>query len=1328
MSLGMTILNRVLRTLLAVLVFGITGFVVAQVCAVPGIDGNATTGGILNTYYRPANGTYSSGSIALNNAAGISPIGAANTLAPNQLIAIVQMQCANINATDTDSYGDGVAGGVDANGGGSATAGRGYAGGYTEPAASCLAGQYEYFRTGPSTTATSIDLTGVTLIGTYVQAAATATTGKRTFQLVRIPQYASLTLNLAVTASPWNGFTGGVVMLDVAQQLNWAGFGVNVQGLGFRGGVWNANGVNGSAAVAGATDDRSAATLATLPSARGAVFPFRAPRDAATAASGGYTTVTNANVVRGGGKGEGIAGTPANLANGDGYPSGDRSSGAPGNAGGGGSTIQDCCRDNGGGGGGGNGGIGGRGGTGWAQSGAGPALPNWSNGELYGYGGAPFAQAATTRLVMGGGGGAGQTNDTLTAGVARGGNGGGMVVIRADNYTGGTASTIINARGEGAPNNTGNDAGGGGGAAGSILLIAYQTGGAVGTVTYEAIGGNGANSNTGGTGAHGPGGGGAGGVIFTTGTPPGAAQVAGGVTGVTPTPTSDGAADARHGARSATGFTGGAGSVTPPSNTCNPRVIKQYSPNPIPVNGTSTLTITLVNPANVDATLQQPFSDSITAPVSITTATTAAAPVVTTGTGAATCANTGVVVTGNGSLGFPNAYVIPANRSCALSVQVTSATVGAHLNTVPDGTLAGGLRTVLATSPIVFNASSTQDTLLVLDPTKSVVLQTDTAPTGASPNDTLRYTLTYSLPAGAATITNFQIWDILPAQVTKVGAAGTNVVVTPTGGAIAAVNGNYTGVAGATTSSLLAAGASLPAGGQIVVTIDATINTGITAGTNIDNLARAEGSGLPAVTGNGLAGGIATDARNTAAANNITQATNTTPNDPTRVTTVLAPPTLSKAFNPLHIVPGQTSLLTITIGNSNTSTLTLSQALTDNLPVGVTTTATVPTTTCTGSGAVTTTASSVTLPATRTIPAGGCILTVEVTSSTPGLYTNTIPAGNLGTGLGLFTNAGAAPAASAPLTVLEPTKTVRLLTDADGSGTPTTNDTVQYQIVYSLPSGAPPITNFQIFDVLPSQVTYTASATSPVITLAGGQTGTTAGTAYLGTNATATSAALLAAPVTLIAGGTITVTINAVINNTAVAGIPFDNTARASGTGLAAITGNGTGGGLASDADATPFGAPPTALPQPNDTATTGQATQVTPAIPPQIAVTKSAGTPIALTALSFRIPYTVRVANTGGAALNNAQANDILGLGANTPYNGASSVTVSSAPSVVNANGATCQANAGYTGQGANTALLSTTTASTLPNFGGTASSCTITFTVDVVYPNAAAIPIAPN
>lgn len=429
----------------------------AQTCAVPGRDGGAAVSGVVNTYYVPGNGTYSSGStsMALGGATG-----AATAVAPGDLVVLMQMQCANINSTNTANYG----------------AGDGTGRGYTEPG-TCQAGRYEYVRAGAATTASLLDLRGNSLSGTYVQDPANSA-GRRTFQVIRVPQHAALTLGGTVNAPYWNGNTGGVVVLDVAGNLNWNGQAIDVSGRGFRGGgavFWdNVTFID--------TDNPPdwVTTLATMPHAT---------------------------------KGEGIAGTPRFVYNQSagrqdllagwvGYSNGDHGRGAPGNAGGGGDN-RDGGRDNGGGGGGGNGGIGGLGGYGWKSS-------SWnstftaSDVDLRGIGGGAFGSAAPHRVVMGGGGGAGGSNNAGNPPAnSSGGAGGGIVIVRAGSMTG---AGTVNADGADGQTQPVEDGAGGGGAGGSVVLMTLDS--SMGTVAVNVRGGRGGDSWLSGTSAHGGGGGG----------------------------------------------------------------------------------------------------------------------------------------------------------------------------------------------------------------------------------------------------------------------------------------------------------------------------------------------------------------------------------------------------------------------------------------------------------------------------------------------------------------------------------------------------------------------------------------------------------------------------------------------------------------------------------------------------------------------------------------------------------------------------------------------------------------------------------------------------
>src|SRR5205085_436444 len=147
---------------------------------------------------------------------------------------------------------------------------------------------------------------------------------RRSFQVVKVPQYDSASVSGTVSALAWNGSTGGVVAIDVARRLTMNGGTISASGLGFRGG--------GGRALAGGAGSNT---------------------DYGTAASNAAN----------GSKGEGIVGTPRYVLDGtslldnllEGYPGGSYARGAPGNAGGGGTDGAPATNDqNAGGGGGGN--------------------------------------------------------------------------------------------------------------------------------------------------------------------------------------------------------------------------------------------------------------------------------------------------------------------------------------------------------------------------------------------------------------------------------------------------------------------------------------------------------------------------------------------------------------------------------------------------------------------------------------------------------------------------------------------------------------------------------------------------------------------------------------------------------------------------------------------------------------------------------------------------------------------------------------------------------------------------------------------------------------
>ena len=445
-------------------------------CGTPGKDGSPTITSNPDTYYPSAAAqTLAVGATTIN--VGAATIGGSTTtptsIVKGDLLLVIQMQGADIDFSNSDTYGDGVLGG-----GASGNLNRNF-----------TAGTYEYVVASNATPITAGTGGGITLatplVNSYVNAAATTSAGPRRFQVIRVPQYGNLTVSGTLAATPWNGTTGGVLVLDVAGQTNFgSGSTITAAGLGFRGG-------------AGRTQSSTNSDSPDYVNVSSATADFNAQKGEGTAGTPRFvnspTTTNNVTTY-----------SLVDSGSDSYYPGGTTSRGAPGNAGGGGNDNI----NNSGGGGGANGGVGGRGGDSFSGS-----------KQIGGEPGASFALASSSRLVLGGGGGAGTTNNnsgTPGSGFASSGAaGGGIIMLRTGTVTG---TGTISANGASANNTATEDGSGGGGAGGSILLTAASPAGLSG-LTLTANGGTG-GSNAGSTatnGTHGPGGGGGGGVILTNG-------------------------------------------------------------------------------------------------------------------------------------------------------------------------------------------------------------------------------------------------------------------------------------------------------------------------------------------------------------------------------------------------------------------------------------------------------------------------------------------------------------------------------------------------------------------------------------------------------------------------------------------------------------------------------------------------------------------------------------------------------------------------------------------------------------------------------------------
>ena len=245
-------------------------------------------------------------------------------------------------------------------------------------------------------------------------------------QIVRVPQYANPTVTGTLTAKPWDGITGGVLVFDVSGTLTLQAD-IDVTATGFRGGL----------------------TMNSNPGYHSLNY---------------FYSGTDYN--NGVPKGEGIAQMVG------GYELG---KGAFANAGGGGNAH------NAGGGGGSNGGAGGQGGKEFTQPGD-PSNPNTS-----GIGGYTLQNNTGNQLFMGGGGGAGHQNDNLGT---SGGNGGGIIFINAAQIIGNNKNIIANGQSVATPGGSGNDGAGGGGSGGSIKINAPLFTGNINLISRGGNGGN----------------------------------------------------------------------------------------------------------------------------------------------------------------------------------------------------------------------------------------------------------------------------------------------------------------------------------------------------------------------------------------------------------------------------------------------------------------------------------------------------------------------------------------------------------------------------------------------------------------------------------------------------------------------------------------------------------------------------------------------------------------------------------------------------------------------------------------------------------------------
>ncbi|MBK1644967.1 hypothetical protein CKO25_09955, partial [Thiocapsa imhoffii] len=338
---------------------------------------------------------------------------------------------------------------------------------------------------------------------------------------------------------------------------------------------------------------------------------------------------------------------------------------------------------------------------------------------------------------------------------------------------------------------------------------------------------------------------------------------------------------------------------------------------------------------------------------------------------ATTCGNGQVIASPGEAFMRLIGATLPANSSCTFSADVVGNDAGEYINFIDVG--------ALTSDQGLTNTGTAQATMGVGSP-PGIAKAFD--PVGMAPGDTATLTITLTNPNAAAVSLTEPLIDALPGNLFVANTP--NPSTTCTGGSL-------TANAGATSISL-AAGAEIPGDSSCTISVDVT--------TSVE--------------------GVYT---NLIAAGQLQTTTGSNPSPATASLAVsedgpLAPPTVAKTFSPGTIMAGGTSTLTLSLGNPNASSLTLSADFIDTLPTGVVIAdpASVGGTCAIGSVTATAGSNSITYADGAEIPAGGCTITVAVTSNTGGSYTNSIPAGALETNGGTNLNP-----ATAGLVVQTPT-------------------------------------------------------------------------------------------------------------------------------------------------------------------------------------------------------------------------------------------------------------------------------------------------------------------
>lgn len=441
---------------------------------------------------------------------------------------------------------------------------------------------------------------------------------------------------------------------------------------------------------------------------------------------------------------------------------------------------------------------------------------------------------------------------------------------------------------------------------------------------------------------------------------------------------------------------GGSGSASSAVLTVGsaPTISKSFGAATVAVGANVSLTFTLANPnAGVDA-LGVGFNDSLPSGL-----------VVATPNGLSnTCGGTATATAGTGSVQLSGAS-LAAGGSCTVSLSVTGTSAGTKNNSVQ------------VTTTNLGNGNTSNTSLRVLaPPTLSKVFGAATVPLNGSTS----LTFTVSNPNATDALTGIAFSDALPSGL---------VVATPNGqtGTCLTAAGAVTNAAALTATagsgSISISGLGLAASGSCTFAVNVT---GTSAGTQTNTTGSISST-------NGGTGGTASASLG-----------------------VVAPPTITKSFNPTATAVGGTSSLTFTVTNPVANAVALTGvAFSDTLPTGLT----VPNASAAVCGGNVTLTNPTGIQMTgATIGVGSqCLFSVTVTGAVGGQYTNT-------TGNVTSANGGTGLAATADLTVGSPPTIAKSF----GAATAGLNQSVSLTFNISNPNAGVALSGIGFNDSLPS--------------------------------------------------------------------------------------------------------------------------------------------------------------------------------------------------------------------------------------------------------------------